>query len=116
LSASTVSVEGGLRVEVGRDALGCDPEGVQEATDRLGRVHHRCRGVEPTEVDVELPVGEPVADPVGPVHRQGGLAHPGGAGNRGNHHRRWLVGRVVQEVVEAGELLGAAGETGHVGG
>ena len=64
-------------------------------------------GVEAAQVDVQLPVGEPVGDPVGPVHGQGGLADPGGAGDRRDHHRGGLLAGRGQQARRAGRARSA---------
>lgn len=76
------AVQVGLCAGVGRDPLRRYLDGVQEPADRLGCCHHGAGRVEATQVEVELSIGEPVPHAVGPVHRQGGLAHPGGARHR----------------------------------
>jgi hypothetical protein len=66
------------------------------------------------EVDIELAVGEPIADPVCPVHGQRGLADATGTRDRRDHHGRRLGVAGVQQRVELGELGGAPGEPVHV--
>jgi hypothetical protein len=55
--------------------------------DSVGGIHHLTTRVEPAQVDVQLPVREPVGHPVRPIHRQGGLSHAGGTGDRGDDDR-----------------------------
>jgi hypothetical protein len=59
------------------------------------------------QVDVELPVGEAVGDPVRPVHGQSGLPHSGGPLDGRDDHR---VGGFGEQLVQRGERAGAAGE------
>jgi hypothetical protein len=105
---------GGLRL-VGGDLLGSHAQGVQELGQRLDRAQGRGRGVA-AQVDVQLSVREPGAGPMGPAHRQGGLADTGGAGDGGDHHRGRLLVILVQQQVQLTQLVGTAGEPGDVRG
>ena len=81
-------------------------------------------GVVAAQVHVQLAVGEPVGDPVRPVHGQRGLADPGRCRRsprspppcrrlrrlRGGLHRR-----LCEQAVQSGELTGAAGEPVYPG-
>src|SRR5574341_306288 len=67
-------------------------------------------GVKAAEVDIQLPVAEAVSDLVGPVHRQGGLADPGGPPDRAGSHRPPSPTRLVKQLGEDVQLLGAAGK------
>jgi hypothetical protein len=105
-----------LRVRPLRDLVRRHAERVEEPADSLSRRGRGAGGVEAAQVHVQLPVAEPVRDPVRPVQRQGGLAHPGGAADRGDHHRarRARVG-VVQHPGQRVQFGGAAGEVGDRG-
>ncbi len=89
-----------------RDALGRHAEFVEEPAHRLDRLDGAARVVA-AQVQVELPAGVALGDAVGPVHGQGRLADPSGAGD---HHE---PGR--QQRVEIGQLPLAAGERLRVG-
>ena len=84
-------------------------ERVEEPTDRDGGWDRRAGGVEPAQVHVQLAAGEVVADAVGPVHDQRGLADPRGAGHRDDPGAR------RDNAVEPPQFLVAAGEPVHVG-
>ena len=105
---------GGLRL-VGGDLRGGHAQGVQELGQRLDRAQGRGGGVA-AQVDVQLPVREPGPSPMGPAHRQGGLADAGGAGDGGDDHRGRLLVTLVQQHVQGAQLLIAAGEPGDVRG
>jgi hypothetical protein len=105
------AVQRGLRVEPRGDPLTGNAERVEEGPDGLGRAHDRTAGMEAAQIDVELPVGEPVRDTVRPVHRQGGLADAGHAADRTDHHRRRR-----QQRLDAGEFTPPTGEGGQIHG
>ena len=71
--------------------------------------------VEAAQVDVELAVGEPVGDPVRPVHGQGGLADAGRAGRSRRYRRGRRRCRAAQQGVEVAQVRHPAGERGDVG-
>ena len=86
------SVQRRLGLQAERNLLRRDPEGVQEPPDRLGRGHGGAGRVEAPQVHVQLPVRVTVADPVGPVHGQGGLADAGRPGDhRDDDGRPWVI-------------------------
>ncbi|GAB3860466.1 hypothetical protein GCM10027610_101460 [Dactylosporangium cerinum] len=91
-------------------------QGVEEAADRGGRVH-RIAWIEPAQVHIQLTVGEVAADPVRPVHGEGGLAHPRGAVDRGDARGpgRLRTGRRDHRV-EQRQLLHPPDERDDVGG
>jgi hypothetical protein len=97
-----------------RGLLGGHTKRVQEPGERVDRSDRRRRRVA-AQVDVQLPVGKPLADPVGPMDGQGGLADPGGPGDRRDHHRGGVYARLPQ-LVQLVELVVAAGEGRHIGG
>ena len=117
LARQQAAVERGLGGQGGRDPGRGHPERLQEPTGRLARLQGGPAWVEALQVDVQLPVREPCGDPVRPVHGQGGLAHPGGAGqDRGDRLARpgrARLGRGRQECVEPGQLGPAAREGRH---
>ncbi len=106
-------VQPGCLVEVGGDLV--DAERVQELPQPLGRLQRRRRGVA-AQVEMELAVGEPAGDPVGPVDRQGGLAHPGRPGDHHDRHGGGVRVVVGQQRVEPAQLVVAADEPGDVSG
>jgi hypothetical protein len=108
-------VQPGLGCQLGRDPLARHAEGFQEPADRLARRDRGAGGVEAAQVHIQLPVGEAVCGLMGPVHRQRGLAHPGGPADRGDHHRARRAGRLPGQPVELPDLLPAAGEVPHPG-
>jgi hypothetical protein len=110
------AVEGGPLLQRERELRAGHAQRPQEPGERVGRRRRQPRVVA-AQVDVQLPVGERRPHPVRPVHGQGGLAHPGGAGDRGDHHggpgrRGGLVGR--QQPVQLGQFGRPPGEPGHV--
>ena len=80
------AVPRGALVLLGRNVLAGHAQGAQEPGQRVGR-RHRPVGVVPAQVDEQLPVREVLRDPVRPVHRQRGLAHPRGPRHRRDHRR-----------------------------
>ena len=98
---------GGALRGVVRDGGTVHPEGTQETRERVGR-RHRPVGTVAAQVDVQLPVGEPVLDLVGPTHDQRRLADTGAADHR--RDRRRPAG---QQLVQLGQLGHPADETGH---
>ena len=96
-------VETDLLRQAHRDPVRRDGQRVQEDPDRLAWLHRLRRSLEAAQVEVELAVREPRSHAVGPVDRQRGLAHPSGAGHRGDHDRRRLA-VLGQEQVKAGDL------------
>jgi hypothetical protein len=110
-------VQANLCVHIGRDQVPRHVQRVQETADRLGPGHRPAGRVEAAQVDVELAVGEPVGDPVRPVHRQGGLADAGRTGDRGDDHgRRGAPAAATDQAVQGGQLGGPAGEPVDAGG
>jgi hypothetical protein len=100
----------GLHRDLGRR----HPQPAQQRRQRLDRAQRRAGRI-PLQVDVQLPVGEPLADPVRPVDGQRGLAHPGGAGDRRDRHRgRLAIPGARQQGVQLLQVVGAAGEIGEV--
>jgi hypothetical protein len=73
------AVEGGLRVRVGGDARRRQTNGREESVKSVRRANRGAARVEAAQGDVELAIGKPVADPVGPVHRERGLLQSGRA-------------------------------------
>ena len=67
------------------------------------------------EVQVQLPVGEPVRGLVRPVHGQRGLADPGCSPDRGDDHRSPAGGRLVREPGQGLQFGGPAAEVGDGG-
>jgi hypothetical protein len=106
---------GGPLVDPVRDVLPGHAQGDQEPGQRV-RCRQRLVRVVAAQVHVQLPVREPVGHPVGPMDRQGGLAHARGAAQRVDGQRGRLPARRRQEAVELGQLFVAPGELRHVGG
>jgi hypothetical protein len=102
----TTTVQADLRLQRDRDRAGVDAEGFQKTEHRAGRRQRLPAGIESAQVDIQLSVGEPVQVLMSPVQGQPGLADPAGSADRGDLQRatdvRWLV--------QASELVGAAGE------
>ena len=71
------AIEGRLGLKARRDLLWWDPKCVQKSPDRLGRFHGRTSRIEASQVHIQLPVRKLVANPVRPLHCQGGLADAG---------------------------------------
>ncbi|WP_440900759.1 hypothetical protein [Actinosynnema sp.] len=110
------AVGGGPALQVGGHRLAGVAQGPQEVVERV-RGRDRRAGVVAAQVDVELAVREGGGHPVRPVHGERGLADPGGAGDHAQAdagHVRTEV--VVQEAVEALELLVAVHVAAHVSG
>ena len=103
-------VEPDLGVQGGRDAVRRHGKRVEEGSDRLGRAHDGAGRVEPAEVEVELPVGEPVGHPVRPVQGERGLSHAGRSGHRRDDHGGGNATCRRQDRVQFGELVGPAAE------
>lgn len=82
------AIQASLSVDACRNSFGRDAKGFQEATYRRRRGHRLSRGVKPAQVQIELPVREPVRYLMSPLHRERGLADPGGAGDSGGLRRR----------------------------
>lgn len=99
-----------LRVRGGRDAVGLDAQRVEESAHRHGRVHRVAVRAEAPQVDEELPIGELIGVAVSPVQREPRLAHPAGAGDRGDDHRGRLAWPGPQCGVEPVEFEVAAHE------
>ena len=78
-----------------------DRERLEEAAQCLARIEREPGPVEAAQVDVQLPAGEPGGDTVRPGHRQGGLAHSGGAGDRRDGDGGGLVRLAVTDRIEA---------------
>ncbi|MDQ0936197.1 hypothetical protein QFZ49_006172 [Streptomyces turgidiscabies] len=110
------AVQPDLRLQTGRDTGRRHPEGVQEPPYRLRRAHRRPTGVEPVQIHIQLAVRKGPLSPARPVHGQRGLAHPGGTRHRRDHHRRRLVDRGGEDLLEPGEFLAAPGESAYAHG
>ena len=109
-------VPGRALVLVHRDVPAVHPEVTQEPGQHVpGRERGRGRA---EQVDVELAVGEPAANPVRGVHGQRGLAEAARAGHHRDADRAGIAARARprQQVGQALHLLVAAGEIGDVGG
>jgi len=96
------AVQRRLRVKVDRDLLWRNVESIEETAHRLARRHHLPARAKPPQVHIQLPVREPVGHPMRPVHRQRGLAHPGGTADRGDHHRAGGLGASGQQPGQCG--------------
>ncbi len=79
-----------LRILVRRQRLARSEQRAQEAAERVGGGHRR-GGAETTQVHVELTIGEPVGDLVGPAQRQRGLSYSPHAADRGDGDRAAAV-------------------------
>lgn len=108
------AVQVDLCLRIGRDARWRHTERIEQPADCHVRVGRWTGGVKPPQVEVELPIGEAVDHPVGPMHGQCGLTDAGGAGYRRDHYRRRASCGVKQRI-ELPQVLGAAGERSHVG-
>jgi hypothetical protein len=64
----------------------------------------------------ELPVGEPLREPVRRVHREGGLADPGHPADRTDPHHPPAGCRARQLRHQLPQLSAAAGEAGNIAG
>ena len=106
------AVQPGLSLRGGRNLRSGHAQRVQEPADRVGRQQRSTRRVVAAQVHVQLAVGKPLRDLVGPVHRQRRLAHPGRAVDRADHHRRREF-RPVQQLGQHGQRAGPAGEVRH---
>ena len=108
-------VPGRALVLVHRDVPAVHPEVAQEPGQHV-RGQERGRG-RAEQVDVQLAVGEPAADPVRRVHGQGGLAEAARAGHHRDADRAGIAARARprQQVAQPFHLLVAAGEVGDVG-
>jgi hypothetical protein len=103
-----------LGVRLRRDALGRHAQGVQESPDGLSGGNGGFGRVEAAQVHMQLPAGETGRDLVRPVQGQRGLAHTGGAADRGDHHRpRRARSSLLQDPGQRCQLTGPAGEIGH---
>jgi len=103
------AVQPGGLLQLRGDLLGRHAQRVEEPGERLDRPQQRGRRVA-AQVDVQLPVAEALADPVGPIHRQRGLADPGAPRHRGDGHRAGFLAGRGQDRVEVGQFPGSAGE------
>ena len=108
-------VPGRALVFVHRDVPAVHPEIAQEPGQHVtGQERGRGRA---EQVDVQLAIGEPAADPVRGVHGQRGLAQAARAGHHGDADRAGIAGRARsrQQVTQPLDLLVAAGEVGDIG-
>ena len=64
------------------------------------------------QIDIELPVREVAARPVGPVHGQRGLPDSTSTGDGGDQNRAGPAGVGRQQRVEAVQMIFTAGEVG----
>jgi len=97
-------------VELLRDVDAGDAQRSQEPRQRVLRRERSVRSIA-AEVDVELSVGEPVANSVRPPHGQRRLAYSRGAGQRGDHRR---VRCDAQQAIQRRDLVLASGEAAYV--
>ncbi len=105
---------GALLVGVQRDLLGGHAQRAQEPGQHVHR--GRCRaGRVAAQVHVELPVREPVAQQVGHVHGERGLANARWPGQGDDRHGRARLARRHQ-LGDPLDQVGAADEVGDVGG
>jgi len=99
-------------LQAGRDLLGGDPGGQQQAGQPVRRIHRPLPGGVGVQRQEELPVREAPGQPVGGVHGQGGLADPGHSVDRVNaqHHATRRGGQCLQQprqfTLAAGEADG----------
>ena len=100
---------------LGRDLLAGHAERAQEPGQRVAG-GHRLAGVVAAQVHIQLAVGEPAGDLVRPVHGQRGLADPGRAADRRDHHAPAACCRPrVEQAGQRGQLRCPAGEVPHRG-
>lgn len=97
-------VERGFPADGGRDLLGRDAELDEQFGERVADARRVDAEGEPVQAREELPVGEPVAEPVGRLDGQPGLADAG----RAAHPDRAPPGRGRR--LDRGEFRGPAGE------
>jgi hypothetical protein len=102
------AVAGALGVDADGDLVGRYAERLQHLRQRVGR-GHAGGPVEAAHVEEQLPVREARGGAVRPVHGEGGLAGPGGAG-----HEHQPV-RPVPEGVQLGDLGVPPDKSGGVG-
>ena len=109
LPGHQAAVQPGLGLEAGRDRGRVDAERVEEPADRRRRGDGRPGRVEAAQVGPQLPVGEPVEVPAGPVQGQPGLTDAAAAAVGRDHHRSAGPGG-------PGRLAELGGETVKLGG
>ncbi|HET8643589.1 MAG TPA: hypothetical protein VFM37_16755 [Pseudonocardiaceae bacterium] len=114
LPSQQAPVEGRLIIHNDRYPVRRYAERVQEPSQRLGRAH-RIRGrAEAAQVDVELPVREPVSHAMGPTHGEAGLTNPGGSGYDSDPERARMRPGRSHGLVQAGQLGASPDEAGQV--
>jgi hypothetical protein len=116
LARQQAAVQTHSRLRADRDSLGRDLQRVQKPPDRFGGFRRMTRRVEAAQVGIELAVGEQVGHPVGPVHRERGLADAGRAGDRGDHYRPPRSMPVAEQAVQRLQLRVPPDEPVDAGG
>ena len=114
LARQVIPPPGRPRLQARRDLPGADPGRQQQARQRVGGINRPLpRGVR-VQRQEQLPVREPLREPVRRVHRQGGLADPGHPADRTNPHHPPARRRAHQLPQQLPKLGAAAGEAGDV--
>jgi hypothetical protein len=100
LARDVIAPPGRPGLQPGRDLLRGHPRGQQQAGQRIGRIDRPLPGGVGVQRQEELPIWEAPGQPVGGVHREGGLADPGHPVDRVNAHHhaaRGLGGQGLQQ-------------------
>ncbi len=100
----------GPGLHAGRDLLGGQPGGQQQASQCIGRLNRPLAGGVGVQRQEKLPIGETRSELVCGVHREGGLADPGHPVDRADPHHPAAPGKAVNPVQQLSELSLAAGE------
>ena len=114
LARQVIPPPGRPGLQAGRDLPGADPGRQQQARQRVAGIDRPLtRGVR-VQRQEQLPVREPLREPVRRVHRQGGLADPGHPADRADPHHPPARRRGRQVPQQPPELGAAAGEPGDI--
>jgi len=101
-------------LQTGRDLLGGEPGGQQQAGQRIGRIHWPLAGCMGVQRQEKLPVRKGAGQPVRRVHRKGGLPDPRHPVDRVNAHHHPARGLAVDSVQQPCQFATAAGEGGTI--
>ena len=103
-------------LQAGRDPPGGDPGHLQQAGQRIGRVHRPVSGRVPVQGQENLPVRESRRQLVGGVHRERRLADPGHPADRVDSHHPAGTGCARRRGRQLPHLRLPARERGDIAG